>query len=514
MRQLALRFLGPAVLPIVAISLGCSSGGEHVTGQKPSDPTTPYNQAETAIGVQKDREGNTVITIAYNDDTDDDGKTIIYTDTTRTVLRGASNMGWSFSTDLGKTWTHGKLRTPSGWSVLWGDPSIGSATVGEIGDVVALTNLAGPDDKFPASGSVVGPLAGALAGACIALSFDGGKNFAMKECVRDGDHFYDGSSTVVSSEGLICVAFNDVNDHEIDVWCADGLANKFKLLPNPFGGDLRAGRLPLTIDNHPRLRLSAGGRLGVVALDSDNRALWLNVWDGTSWLPAPVQLSNPGVVGNPDVPVGTRKMRTGPQFTWDIGDSSINEDDAIRAVYTVAGDDGRFHLKATKCDISLLHCREAPEWSTLPTRIAAPGSQFNPNLKASPIAGTGGASLNAPSTWKLSYLSTDDDLSNLSVRQGNLAVLAEAQLDATGKRPGLFIPSTLVAPHEVCPDLGRGYWGDYDDLQVVDFVNDSPRYVRAFTNSGDGPAPPPGVDRCVQQVFISKPVHVGAILFQ
>src|SRR6516165_8521292 len=86
----------------------CATQGIPVTGQ-PGDPTFPAPQSETVITVSS-LNGTSLVVAAYNDDTGVD-KTIQYTDTSRTVLAGASLMGWSTSSNLGQSWTYrGKIR--------------------------------------------------------------------------------------------------------------------------------------------------------------------------------------------------------------------------------------------------------------------------------------------------------------------------------------------------------------------------------------------------------------------
>jgi hypothetical protein len=55
-----------------------------------------------------------------------------------------------------------------------------------------------------------------------------------------------------------------------------------------------------------------------------------------------------------------------------------------------------------------------------------------------------------------------------------------------------------------CPDT-RGYWGDYDDLVLVDFVDSYPRWMRTTTDS---------LISCQSRWdFTSAPVHVRALIF-
>src|SRR5262245_3374726 len=76
---------------------GCASAGVPVTGKNPEDPSWKGSQSETAISVAN-FQAKSVIAIAFNDGTNANGK-IQYTPTTRTVLAGATLMGWAYSED-------------------------------------------------------------------------------------------------------------------------------------------------------------------------------------------------------------------------------------------------------------------------------------------------------------------------------------------------------------------------------------------------------------------------------
>src|SRR5262249_26844036 len=148
--------------------------GIPVSGQPGQGNTQKFDQSETAVNVSNFA-AKSVITVSSNDGTDTDA-TILYTSSTRKVLKGTSLMGWSYSQDSGATWKFGgKLAPPAGWSVLWGDPAITRSHLDQR--YVFLSNLAIPDSKFPAGG-IDGPVNSYMGGACIARSTDGGITFA------------------------------------------------------------------------------------------------------------------------------------------------------------------------------------------------------------------------------------------------------------------------------------------------------------------------------------------------
>jgi hypothetical protein len=104
---------------LVLLSAGCSTrlvtGLDELTrgtGQSETDATTSFH-----AGVHR-------IVVSYNDETGNEGR-IEYSPGNRTVRRGASLFGWSYSEDHGATWKYGgKLSPPPGWAVLWGDPAM------------------------------------------------------------------------------------------------------------------------------------------------------------------------------------------------------------------------------------------------------------------------------------------------------------------------------------------------------------------------------------------------------
>jgi hypothetical protein len=192
-----------AALLLQACSVLSCSNRNGVTGRK-GDPTASGTQSETSattalVGT------TTRIVVTFNDDTND-GTSITYTSTGRHINSGASNMGWSYSDNGGATWNYGgKVKPPSGWPVLWGDPAVTTSQTNY--SVVFMSNLAIPSGKFPSGGidGSVDPFApeSYLGGACIAKSTDSGKTFAIYQCVTNttpvegvGDatqgHFYDG----------------------------------------------------------------------------------------------------------------------------------------------------------------------------------------------------------------------------------------------------------------------------------------------------------------------------------
>jgi len=133
-------------------------------------------------------------------------------------------------------------------------------------------------------------------------------------------------------------------------------------------------------------------------------------------------------------------------------------------------------------------CTVVPEWST----INAAGDQFNPLIKHNGLLGPN-------SQWRVSYSSRQRDPNGSSVANyaGNFAILT------TG---ALFVPTRITEDLEVCSDE-RGYWGDYDDLALLDANSSSgaTSYIRAHTDSSVG---------CTaREQYTSTEVHVSAVVF-
>jgi hypothetical protein len=490
------------VTALLAITLaglaGCAKPGVPVTGGNAEAPDAPYSQSETAITTSFAK-GKNIVVVSYNDETNTD-QTIIYAQTTRKILPGASQMGWSYSSDQGQTWKYGgKVQPPQGWAVLWGDPAI--TTSNAAYSYVFMSNLAIPSSKMPAQGidgSVI--VSGAdsyIGGACIARSTDGGVSFQSYQCVSntvknnvpnsEKGHFYDGGSMASSRAGEIYAAFVDVTTSQIDVWRSPNENGQFALLPDPFPGK--------DMVTHPRIRVNLpDGALYVAALAS-NGILYINRYLNGQW-GAAVQATNP-MVGYPEVNFEPGlSVRTGPQFSFAIGAASDEKgSDAIRFLYTRKDErTGRLYVTGSYCPLSLSSaCGPAPEWGTTPGNLNTPGDQYNPNVEA--WAGF----INLPPAWKASYLDRDGSPKNaVTLKQGNLAYLPN------GTR--IFLPFDLIKEMPVCPDT-RGYWGDYDDLVFIGFRegDTTAQFIRAMSDSSLG---------CDKRwTYISHHLHIRAVVF-
>jgi hypothetical protein len=232
-----------------------------------------------------------------------------------------------------------------------------------------------------------------------------------------------------------------------------------------------------------------------VAAHANNSIIYMNRWNGTFW-GSEIPVSYPAEL-YPEVHFSSgKKLRTGPQFSFDIGAASDeNGTDAIRMFYTRKDEKtGRLYVQGSFGPLSLASFHPAPEWGTTPGNLNTPGDQFNPNVKA--WAGFFGL----PPVWKATYLDRRPSAGDkLTLHQGNLAYLPGG--------PRIYVPFPVIKDMPVCPD-NRGYWGDYDGLDMVGFLNGStdPTFIRPMSDSSLG---------CLKQWnFTSQHLHIRAGLFK
>lgn len=435
-----------AVLLGAALLAGACDEETIVTGGgSPGDPTNDRAQSETSLAVSEVYGGGANVIISYNDDTNQVPAYIEYTPTDRLVKQGASLMGWSLSSDGGRTWTYkGRVAPPPGTAVLWSDPAVTARTLNSgVKGIAFMTNLELPSATFPVGG-IHGSVAAFLGGACIARSTDSGQTFGAVQCVRVGGRKYDGSAIALAGTGRVCAAYNDIVQKNIDVWCADGALNNFTYRGRPFG----SSRI---IDSHPRLWAMDDGTMYLTTW-SNNQLLMTRSVSGNTWSP-PRVVNFYSAASQPYVPLGgTDALRTAGQFAVAVGPAYLGGSNVVRVIYGANEPDGRTHLRGTECDVTLTTCIDIPQWTTgnWYGGGAAAGHQFNPKLAVWP--GTG----SQEPVWKVTYYTTQDapGTSQLSAKEGNLVYNHIYNYY-------LFQPFDFVPLHAVCATLG-GYWGDYD----------------------------------------------------
>jgi len=458
---------------------GCASLGV-VTGQ--TKETSGAMQSETSATTSF-ASGKHRVVVSFNDETGNDGK-VIYGPTTRKIHKGASLMGWSYSEDKGQTWSYGgKVGPPPNWSVLWGDPA--TTTSGASYAVVFISNLAIPDSKFPVGGIdgyvTYGAKGSYIGGACIARSTDGGKTFANYQCVSNKEavaddpdavkgHFYDGGSMASTPSGEVFAAYIDISSSAIRVWRAPHHNAQFELIGNPFPG--------LVAATHPRLRASQDGWLyaATTVIAQSGLLVFVNRYRNGQW-GKPVQASE-WAVGYPEVNLGTTvqgnplTIRTGPQFSFDIGAASEGGNDAVRFLYTRRDSaTQRLYVEGSACAADLTNCHPVPQWRAGPSSPGAtPLDVFNPAVAA------WRGFIGLPPHWTSSFYERyGNNVTKVGLSRMNLAYVSGSPLG---------IPVSLVKNITVCSDT-RGYWGDYDDMLHVGFDETTPVFVR-FTSTDHG----------------------------
>ena len=319
--------------------------------------------------------------------------------TTRKVLHGASLMGWSYSDDNGATWKYGGKLSPSRpWAVLWGDPAMTTSRAHYAWTF--MSSLAFPDSKFPAGG-VDGYVYSAVGGACIARSTDGGVHFQIFQCVSNTDpvpgkpdsskgHFYDGGSMAAGPQGEIYSAFIDVDTSQVDVWRSPDGNQPFVRLAAPFP-NYYAG-------SHPRIRVGSDGTLFVMTIikqqtnEPSPYILSLNRFRNGAWelprLAVTFVEAYPDVNMNASVLGAPLTVRTGPQYSFDLGTPSIDRDDSVRFMFTQKNANGWLFVRGGICDYALNSCGWYKGWTFGAAQVTQRDARrldvFNPNVAAFP----------------------------------------------------------------------------------------------------------------------------------
>jgi len=477
----------------------CTAGGL-VTGA--SDATARGAQSETDAATSYSG-GVHRIVVAYNDETASES-VIQYTPTTRKILRGATLMGWSYSEDFGATWKYGgKVSPPAGWAALWGDPAV--TTSRSSYGVMFMSNLAMPDAKFPAAGIDGGVGSSVMGGACIARSTNGGVNFQIFQCVANtqpipgvpssvNGHFYDGGSMAAGPQGAIYASFIDYDTSQVDIWISANGNQPFTPLPPPFPN--------YYVGSHPRIRVGPDGTLFVMALiklqDSGNPyMLAANAFRNGQWGQPRAIITNvppyPEVNFNSSLLGAPLTIRTGPQFSFDIGTASLDRDDSIRFLATQVNSRGWLYIRGGLCDYMLKSCGWYEGWTF---GVRQPGDRdrrldvFNPNVVAFP------GFIGITPRWQAAYLARFGE-STLTVN------LTRATLGYVNGMP-FTIPVDIAQNAPVCSDR-RGYWGDYDGFVPARVNGDSIQFMRFMTDSSLG---------CnTRWQFIGQRQHVRAVSY-
>lgn len=401
---------------------------------------------------------------------EDDTAHETFDNNSRQIRPGTSLMGYtkvSPNSDGGSQTAPARVRPPSGWSVLWGDPAItrnrGSSSR------FYLSNLAIPTSKFPGSGIIDGPVNPAglpanfcnayIGGACIARSSDGGFTYTLAagDCVQrittacPMGTFYDGSDleTATGTSGRVYAAFTDITRSATDVYLATSSTGSFQRVTDPPG----VGSTFL----HPRLRFGPNG-LYLIQYTGGASLTITRYPAGSSRTAAwstPVTVANS--IASTDVVLSDRTIRLGPQYDLAIG-TNENGAQEVRIIFaTITG--GNHHIHVAKCTTGTpITCSQPAIWNT----DTIGGKQWGPAI-------TAGTRANGTPFWSISFYNTS------RFPGGN-------QLDLwTGSLPNSSSFSVVFqdGPQVPCPDL-RGYWGDYDRMSTGTDISG----VQGFTYRG------------------------------
>jgi hypothetical protein len=402
-------------------------------------------------------------------------------------------MGWAYSDDDGTHWTYGgKVPTAPGWPVLWGDPAM-TTVPDPSNDVVMMSNLAIPTDEFTPGEAVAqdGPN-GPIGGACFARSTDGGLSFKVVQCVSDTDppfqegHFYDGETLAATPSGAIFAAFNDTNTDRINVWSAPNFNSNFVQIAEPFPNMMSL--------MHPRLRAAADGSVyaaspfaATLPDGSTGPVVFLNRYVNGAWgtpqqASEIMQASVPVIDLNSQVLGSELVVRMGPQFSFAVGSASAGGQDAVRLMVTRIDSNGRFFIEGSACAADLSGCHPVPEWQVGPTLLRGIISHqaFNPLVQASPAHRIGRAPdpRTIPGTWLTTYYVVTGT-SNKAIQTGHMYLNYQ-----NGNPVGIPVdlPDLLTVCSDARVDVGNeDYWGDYNDMVVLDNGLEPPAFVSFIT---------------------------------
>jgi hypothetical protein len=453
-----------------------------VTGTTPA--TAAYFQSETAAAVVE-QSGVRRIVVTFNDSTQlTSPPTITFTPSGRSVSAGASLMGWAYSDNDGMNWTYGgKIPTAPGWPTLWGDPAITSVP-DPSNPVVIMANLAIPTDEFISGGPVT-----SVGGACFAKSTDSGLSFAVVQCISNTaapfpkGHFYDGETLAATPSGAIFAAFNDFNTSRINVWMAPNSNSPFVQISEPFPNMMSL--------MHPRLRAADDGSVYVaaplaatLANGTTGPVVYLNryingAWDTPQQASEIMQASVPTIDLKSAVLGSELEVRMGPQFSFAVGSASAGGQDAVRLMVTRVDPNGLFFIEGSACAADLSGCHPVPEWHIGPIDAkGVPYQAFGPLVQVSPAHRVGRLPRpeTIPGTWMAAYYVVSGTHST-AIQTGHMYLNYQ---NGTPVGESVDLPDLLT----VCSDVragGEDYWGDYNDMVVLDNSPLPPAFVSFVT---------------------------------
>ena len=299
-----------------------------------------------------------------------------------------------------------------------------------------------------------------------------------------------------SPSGEVFAAYVDIATSQIDLWRSPDGNQPFQRIATPFPN--------YVVASHPRLRIAPDGSLYAAAQILANAQtgayyVYLSRYVNGNWQMAH-GASNTTMV-YPSVDFGTTvqgsplRLRTGPQFSFDVGAASEGGGDAVRLLYTrIDGNTGRLFVQGAACDLALTSCGDLAGWKLGTSGPNdKPVDAFNPNL----VAWKGFIGL--PPTWQGSFV----------YRYGKPTTSVNVARATIGYANGqaFTIPVDIIQNTPVCSDtrLPAGYWGDYDDMLLAGFNSDgSSDWVRFLTDSSNGCAKRWGFTAQAQHVQVTR----------
>jgi hypothetical protein len=457
-----------------------------VTGgsiRKGEDITDEFTQSETATSVSKNGQ-QFVVAVGYNDKTT--GTTnpeVTYpngrTRPGRIVRRGVSLLGWSYSTDGGYTFNYGgRVRPPTGWSAIWGDPAMAKVSLTDPN--VYYAEMATTDAAFTntvgSSGNGYDPTIDAIVnltpnvdGHCIARSTDFGATFTILTCLPVSQSEDGTALAAAMNTSGVREVYLSTNSSGYPVFRVNDQTLAVTVLPTIQPPPNQSGGNP-GVRLHPKLRV-LNGVLYLVAMDNAGRVFGATLdaaHSATTWQ-GPFILATDGSSNN--------NWGGARAVSFDIGSDGAGNT-KFRFMYLV--DDGNETGLATReCNVDLSNCHDLP-WHTR----GVAGSETQPSLRNG-----GGAS------WAASWTAQPGGLGGLSAMGAQLRSLTIPPTQNDLQTIQLF---PAVAP---CSFTGSGYWGDYNEMDTFGDL----RYFAPYTVNGPG---------CRYRGPVLSDQHVGASIFR
>lgn len=436
------------------------------------------HQSETAVVSSGDSRY-----IAYNAH-DPQKVTILPNDTGRVICKGATGIGYSYSGDNGATWSAGKLSMPNSWYMMWGDPAMTTAGLGDnrrvflssLGLTQAQVDALPPGLKTPqgclthgGNGGVgdFGPISASIWRATV------GGNFQLVGGIAGAN--LDGGSGTYISETAYFGYFDSTHGTVVVAKIGIEGGPSFVAAP-PFAN----------VTGHPVLvRGWASNAVGVTVVVPSGSNLQLATYKPASntWTGITTVATN---FSDADVVVGNKSIR-GRAFTAQIRGANGPVTRVVVTWQYIEG--GKARLASGICDLSTpVTCERVMGWT-------APGQLGFNALMPALVQRTRPMGDHADYRTYLTYW-TDQGQA-----PGQLQMVFSHLTTEGGQGT-----ASVGSPQTPCPDT-RGYWGDYDFAYTESRgVGNWSRILRPFTDS-TGAA-------CQPKKFQASPQHVSLFAWQ